>query len=411
MKKRLFLIAVCAVLLASALFMYAGAAGKDDNYSYIKDGKIDLLAYFELSGATAVLKEESIDFTMTEETATIQFKKPLAADGFNLQWNGVDDSQKLLETLALQLADSEDESISLLATFGRINDTKSSIRCNDDAIAKLIPLSTYRANKSEFNLVFDSAARVLTDDTNYTIHPATCENGQSFTGFPSSAINLTITMSGKVGATFSLKSINAQRFGTAFQVDRVEPMICMTSDLTKAYYNSVITIPAASAYDVLANEASLKLTVKTPEGETAKDTSGAKLEDVDGAKEYQLEISEYGQYRISYVASDGNNETRSLGYRIAVLDTGAPEISLDGELKESVTVGDTVVFPTIQAKDAAESECMTWINVTHPSGYITCEKTKFVPTEEGVYEIRFYASDEYGNIAKKCASIYAKEGK
>ncbi len=411
MKKRVLLVTISIAVLASMLLLHTGAAGKSENYSYMKDGKIDLLGYFELSGATAVLKEESIDFTLTEETATIRFKKPLASDGFNFQWNGVNDSEKRLETLALQLQDSEDENISLLATFGRINDTKSSIRCNDDAIAKLIPSSTYVENKSEFYLVYDSAAQVLTDSTNYTIHLTTCENGQSFAGFPSKALNLTMTMSGRAGATFSLKSMNAQRFGTAFQVDRVEPMICMPTDLTKALYNSEITIPAATAYDVLANEANLKLTVKTPEGETAKDVSGKKLENVDGMKEYRLKISEYGQYRISYVSSDGDNKTRSLGYRISVLDTGAPELEIEGELKESVTVGDTVTFPNIKAKDAAKSECTTWINVTHPSGYITCEKEKFEPAEEGVYEIRFYASDEYGNIAKKSIKLYAKEGK
>lgn len=411
MKKRLFLVAMSVALLVSGLMIHAGAKDKTDNYSYIKDGKIDLLGYFELSGATAELKEESIDFTLTEDVATIQFKKPLAADGFNFQWNGVDDSEKKLETLALRLVDSKDEKISLLATFGRIDDTKSSLRCNDDAIAKLIPSSTYKVNKSEFSLVYDSAARVLTDTTNYTIHPASCENGQSFTGFPSSAINLSITMQGKAGATFSLRSINAQRFGSAFAADRVEPMICMATDLSKAFYNSEITIPAASAYDVLANDADLKLTVKTPEGETAKDVSGKKLENVDGTKEYKIKISEYGQYRIGYISSDGDNKTRSLGYRISVIDNGAPELEIDGELKEKVAVGDTVKLPKIKAKDAAKGECTTWVNVTHPSGVITCETDQFVPAEEGTYEIRFYASDEHGNMAKKCMEMYVKEGK
>ncbi len=403
MKKRVFAIGIAVALLASMFWVHTGAADSDE--------KIDLLGYFELSGATAVLKEESIQFKLTQDTATIRFKKPLAADGFNLQWNGVNDDEKRLESLIFQMADAQDENVSLRATFGRINDVKTSIRCNDDAIAQLIPSSTFKANKSEFNLVYDSAARVLTDSTNYTIHLATCENGQSFTGFPSSAIHLTMTITGKAGATFSLLSMNAQRFGKAFQTDRVEPMICMPTDLTKAMYRSEITIPAAAAYDVLSDHADLKLTVKTPEGESAKDTSGNLLEDVDGTKEYQIKISEYGQYRISYIASDGENDTRPLGYRISVLDTGAPEIELNGEIDDTVTVGDTVVLPEIQAKDAAKSECTTWVNVTHPSGYITCETDTFVPAEEGSYELRFYASDEYGNIAKKVVTMYAKEGK
>ena len=112
MKKPLIALLATAALLTCSLSFTSAANAALDNYPYVKNGEIDLLGYFEMNGATAALKEESIDFTLTSETATVTFAKPLVADGFNFQWNAVEDSAKRLQSLAVTVTDSADAACS-----------------------------------------------------------------------------------------------------------------------------------------------------------------------------------------------------------------------------------------------------------------------------------------------------------
>ena len=66
MKKKKILTTIVVLLL---VVIGVGAT------SFAENGKeVDQLSYFELTGATAELKDESLCITLTEETATVQFK-------------------------------------------------------------------------------------------------------------------------------------------------------------------------------------------------------------------------------------------------------------------------------------------------------------------------------------------------
>lgn len=411
MKRTIFAAVLSLLLLVACITTPILADEATGDYPYMKDGVIDLLGYFDVQGATATLQEESLDFTLTAETATITFKKPLAADGFAFRWNGVEDSKRLLNSIAVALADSQDPDIAMKLTFGQMGDSYVSVRYNDEKQTHLANASMFKVNQSDVAMNFSDEARTLSDGISYTIDTRYCANGNAFEGFPSQAVNMTLTMSGKVGGTFSLKSLNAQRFGSKYQYDNVEPSLVVPNSLTKALYGSTVTLPAASAWDVLSNNATMTLTVTDPFGEIVTDMDGTKLEKVDGTKAYKIKISSYGQYRLSYVASDGLNKSRGIGYQIDVPDTGRPTVTLDGKVPARLTVGTEFVFPAATATDNAEGEIATWINVTHPEGHITYETTAFTPETEGKYIITFNAVDENGNIGRLRVETYAEGGR
>ena len=235
-----------------------------------------------------------------------------------------------------------------------------------------------------------------------------CINGEDFNGFASKGVNLKLIVTGKIGANFSINAINEQPFGKNYVIDNVEPTLCIPTGQTNMMHNSIATLPKAAAFDVFSDEATLELTVQDPEGNVIKDESGKLLDNVDGSKEYRIKFSEYGTYRVVYVASDGVNKTRGMGYQINVKDEGTPVIQLKKEMTTKATVGEEIVFPELIIDDNTDGEFITWTNVLHPEGYMTCEKTSFTATTPGQYVITFCAQDESGNIGRFVTNIYVE---
>lgn len=372
---------------------------------------VDPVSYFDVAGAKVELKEDSINFCLTQENATIKFKKVLATSGYSMKFNGVDDSGNKLQSVEMTMTDSENEDCSVKIGFYQLNDDSTAVRYNDDTRSYLMYGSLNKLNATDMSIVFQETMNTFTDDAeSYSMKIEDCENGTKFDGFDSMGAMVSWNLSGKIGAVFSIKSINSQRIGSKYTEDVVEPYLCLSNSVTKVSKGMICTLPLTRAYDVYSDDVTLKLTVQDPDGDVIKDTSGKLLEDVDGTKEYEIQFDKYGQYRIVYVASDGVNKTRGIGYQIAVNDEGAPEIQLEESLSEKVTVGTKIDFPKIIVKDNVSEECVTWVNVLHPSGYMTCESDSFVVDEEGIYAITFCANDENGNIGRFVVTIFAERG-
>lgn len=378
--------------------------------SFAENGKeVDQLSYFELAGATAELKDESLHITLTEETATIQFKNVLAASGFSFQWNGVDDQDEKLSQLTVVLTDSQDEDCSVKVNFIKLNEQNTAVRYNDETRSYLTEGATCLENDTPISLKFNENTNTFTDALEaYKMTANSCINGEDFNGFASKGVNLKLIVTGKIGANFSINAINEQPFGKNYVIDNVEPTLCIPTGQTNMMHNSIATLPKAAAFDVFSDEATLELTVQDPEGNVIKDESGKLLDNVDGSKEYRIKFSEYGTYRVVYVASDGVNKTRGMGYQINVKDEGTPVIQLKKEMTTKATVGEEIVFPELIIDDNTDGEFITWTNVLHPEGYMTCEKTSFTPTTPGQYVITFCAQDESGNIGRFVTNIYVE---
>lgn len=374
-----------------------------------EEKNVDQLSFFEIQGAEAKLKEDAIDFTLKNDTATIRFKNPLAASGFSVRWNGVNDKAKKLEALVFGLQDYQNEEIGVNLAFGKMNDQNISVKYNTDKRTYLTAGSMNAKNDTDVYVQFNEVTKSFVDGAgNYTIKVENSINGMKFQGFDSLGVNMTITMKGKKGASFSLRELNGQPLGKKYENDTVEPVLCVPGDQTNVVHNSITELPKAAAFDVFTDTTTLKLTVQDPEGNSMKDVDGKVLEDVDGNKQYRIKFSQYGQYRVMYVASDGVNKTRKIGYQIDIQYKGVPTIALEEAIPETVPLHEEVIFPTTKVDDQLKGEIVQWVNVTHPEGYITCEEASFVPKTEGIYKITFSALDENGNIGRLEVNVYAE---
>lgn len=408
MKKRIFSVVSALILLLSLLSLTGMADDSETPYIYGKNGQIDLLGYFQMEGITAQLQEGAICFTLTAETASITFARPLTADGFSVRWNGVDDSEKKVDTLGFTISDIAQPEKAVSLNYQTMNEQYCSVKCNATGRTYLAAGSLYKQKDADTFLYYSQEGSSFADGAAFSVLIEKYLDGSDFKGFPSGAVNMRMDVTGQVGGSFFLKSINEQRFGTEYTDDDTEPALGLPSHAERALHQSVVTVGGAVAYDVLSSEANVTLTVKDPAGEIVTDVNGVALDAVDGRQNYQFRVEQYGFYNIGYQTSDGSNTSRSMGYRMHVMDSGSPVITIDGVVKPLV-VGQTYTFPEMTVTDNAATECQSWITVQHPSGILTREEISFVPEEEGNYTIIYMAVDESGNVGKLIAQTHAKK--
>ena len=174
----------------------------------------------------------------------------------------------------------------------------------------------------------------------------------------------------------------------------------------QAGINSIVTLPRGLAGDVLCPSVKFHLTVTAPDGSVAKDVNGQLLQAVDPCMEYTLKVDQYGQYIVSYTASEatnsGGNETRFL-YALNVLDDEAPQITLHHSVQDQVVVGKSIILPDISVSDnvsTQENIICTKYFLTRDGriSELTGNSNSVKATEAGVWEIRIVAYDEAHNI-------------
>lgn len=408
-KKRMIAGAVAAVFVMAAGIGVLASQEKAGGYSYLdENGNIDFASYFAVEGATTTLQENSLDFILTGTEAKLTFNKPLASDQFGLKFAGLE-GNKMTE-VEVVLTDAEDETQKASLIFNKMSDVSSLAKLGNTERAFIVAGSFYKENNADFYAHYDESFRAFTDNLTYTIPIVESVDGSYFDGFPSHKATLTILLKGESGSTFRLKEINRQRMGSLYLEDTETPVITVVNPINKGVVGSTVTLPKAFAMDVLADNATVTMTVTDPEGEEVKTTDGKKLTDVDPGKEYKIKLEKHGSYRMVLTATDGVNKTRPETTLLVVVDNQGPKIELKESIPTSVKVGDTLKFPEVTYSDNSckEDEIVSWVTVKHPSGIIVEAEGSVELTEEGQYEITFLAQDAIGNLSRISAKTYAE---
>ena len=409
MKKKIIVIGLITVMILTVGILSSASATPAGGYSY-KDanGQIDLAGYFTVEGADICMQEESVDFVMTGTEATISFNKPLAADGFTLYFAGVKDNT--LQAAEIGITDIENAEEELEFAFSRLNSMYTGFTLNDAPRSYMVNGSMYLENEATFALTYDEDTRSVNYGANSQITIMNRMDGGAFHGFTSGKVNLKIRLTGESGSIFRLTELNLQRMGSLYCEDSVLPMICIQNPIETAMHGATITLPTAFAMDVLADYATVVVTVKTPDGNVVKNTDGKEISKLDAEKPYRIKIEQYGNYSLEFVATDGTNTTRTIVTAIRVSDETAPEVRLKKAIPASHKVGDKITFPELTLSDNVTDveKIVTWVNVIHPDGTMTYEKDAVELKVEGVYEIRFQALDEAGNITFVTTKTYAE---
>ena len=349
------------------------------------EGRLDLTKYFVTNNLSLMPQARYTDFTTTAESGTARFINALYADGFLAEFRVDKATAGGLKKITFELADVQTGETLTLGFDG-----KSMIV--DGVAAALSPTANF-SNGALFSFRYRTN-RTIELDTAGTVR---ISDYSDFEGFASGKVNLTITVEGNVG-TFQLETINNQRFNTA-DADNIRPEIILENVIIPvAELGETVTVSKALILDVLNPLVQGSITVSF--GKTyVTSIDGVQLQKQSVNRDWQFIANEYGDYIVSYEATDGAGRTQRYNYIVTVLDSGNPEITVNGSIVSSVNIGETIQLPTATVTDDVDSEIECRVYVFGPDYSVRFVNGSFKPNKKGNYRVCYTAVDGAGNIS------------
>ena len=333
------------------------------------------------------------------------------ASAFSLAFLTVPGQSKFSQ-INVTLTDSENSEICVQASIRKAGD-KAQMSVGDTSIGLTIDFNGAQA--LPFLIGYADNAFVVNAST--SVHITKTQNGETFNGFPSGKVYFAIEVCDVQAddAIFIHKICGVNANNTR---DNTGPYISTAdSIITTAVKDSVYTVQKAIVCDVLSPNVKAHLTVIAPNGTPACSTDGITLENVDATRDYQILLSEYGQYSISVIAQEDSAwkfSTKSyLEYSLAVVDGEKPTLTFKGEFQTELAVGEVLTIPKYTVSDNfTKAENINVIRmVINPKGmpiYINDDSSALKCEYTGVYQIYFYVYDEMGNLTIFQTSVTVK---
>lgn len=322
--------------------------------------------------------------------SSITFINPLPGDNFTVTLKGTIGSA--LSKIRMILVDSVNpwQRIELSFTVNGNNSVIEQNGISADMAGSFAPGQTLRVNLKNGNCIYDKdgmiAARL--DKNVY---------GDDFSGFTSGKMYISIVYdaysNGSSGGLSIQNLVNQPRFYDNMD-DEIAPFILIENKY-KLYndYGSVITLSKAHVTDVLDSEAEIYLTVRAPDGSIIYDA-------VSCDQEYEMRLTQYGTYIVTYRAFDSSYNLTSRNFNIVSYDNIEPVIEISGTVKTEYKVGEKLVLNEVRATDnvtLSEDMSVTIIIIDDYSGYIATVKDGFKFTHAGSYTLRFFVEDGFKN--------------
>ena len=238
-------------------------------------------------------------------------------------------------------------------------------------------------------LVFDSFKVLL---TKYS-------DERAFDGFASGCVYLETQVNTNIESVLTISQISGYEFND-IAADIAGPVIIIDSKVVeKCALNQVVTIGKAQAFDVLNSTASVTVTVRGPNG-VITSVDGVRLQNADCSREYQIELSSYGQYSIIYDAKDGEGQPARESYTINITDVIPPEVVFSNGFRTTAKVGEEYIIPDYTLSDDVSSQDKLVDRVyilTSFDKIELVENKKYVFKAAGEYMIYVLATDEANN--------------
>ena len=360
------------------------------------DISLDMKKYFYGEDIEITDDDNGIRISSTKD-CSYTFVNPVIAHRFETKFLITSGE---FETLQLVFEDSIDSNIGFSIEIDNSHsDTENAqLRINGTAI-RYRPWAGFDGQR-DFYFMYDQLNKILQDDASLK-SPITNVDGSEFNGFPSGLVYVKMNVIGVDGkAEISWGNFGGQILSNS-DYDYIAPSILLSKDYDSKYsIGTVAEIYSAIAADVLSPEVYTSMTVKDPNGEVVTDVDGLRLENVPFDRSYFINLEMYGSYSVKYSATDFLNRQQEYPFAILVIDDQAPEITLSGEVKTEVKQGKKLKINKATAKDNVDEKVTTYVYLVDPNGIISKvtqgEKVKL--TQKGVYELRYMAIDESGNL-------------
>lgn len=249
----------------------------------------------------------------------------------------------------------------------------------------------------KFSFSFDGATAAIYDGNgNKVCDIKTWNDGLPFDGFEECKAYVSFELvGGQAGNKLILNTLSNQKFAQmnlGFG-DMCAPALALNGGLKSEFVEpgTELTIPIAYAYDVFCRRSSIKMTVRTPDGDIL---SGA------NPQEYKLNFSKAGKYVISYAVSDRNRNSTVYEFVYRVLDKQAPEIKLDGSYAKSYSGKVKVLAATVSDNnDNSDNNAVSYVMLEKSDlTYSVVAADDTLELSKGKYAIVYYAFDSDGNF-------------
>ena len=377
-----------------------------EKYFYTQD-VLSFVNGYELAG----FKGLKITADNAMESAGATFINPQPAEAFSLAFMTVPQQSKF-EGISVTLTDSQNANVCIQAVL-RKDDGQALMTVGDTTISLVLDFDG--AVAAPFSLGFTKNAFLVNSTT--SVAATKTISGEAFDGFPSGKVYFTVELlhTEAGAATFIHKICDVNVNNTQ---DNTGPFLTTAeSVITNAVKDSVYTLQSIIACDVLCPNVETYLTVITPSGDVAVSTDGIALESVDATREYQIELSQYGDYLVSITAKEGaawkySNESY-FDYNVTVIDGEKPTLEFKGKFPKTLKVGEALILPKYKVSDNyTKAENITVMTmIINPKGmpiYLYGDVNAVTCEYAGVYEIYMYVYDEMGNLTTFETSVTVK---
>ncbi len=374
----------------------------------------DQVAYFYGEGVTATSNKEDISVAFAPN-ASFLFANALSSANFRLSFS-VDTLTSDFESILIVLTDAKNENLSVTLRLALKN-------------GKLVLYTPHSENgfeigarDADYSLNYNNASFVLKDITDATCGKILYDDaGDAFTGFSDLVYFSMQTVGGEKTNTISFTTLNNQSLGHRKnnyekRVDEIAPEIYLESSYAvKQSIGATANVSAGKAYDVLGYITSFTVTVTAPDGSKV-------LDGVSAEQHYTFSLTQYGNYRVYYNASDSNGNPIEYMKLIRVVEKEKPVLKFSDQLQEKYKVGDVVNIPTYTVSDnsggysvdvmlimpdnsmrmllrnvnGTEKSNLTAESDVFDSAFKAGDRA-FKALEEGKYVLRFFVYDENYN--------------
>ncbi len=356
-------------------------------------------------------KGDALSLEASEDGAVAKFLQPLATDGLNIAFDitGKKNSYEEIDTnvraIHLYVTDARDKNKTIKLTFVTENGvTKLYVNGVAATSTPTGALNGTSQNAFDITLNANSWSIVNTKNSQKLSILQDYADGSEFVGF-SDKVYVGFEIERKdvtKSAVVEVLSLSGQNFSNVYDDDKTAPVIRVNGEMEMSYsVGSTMTVLTAAASDVLSNVTEVTVSV-TFNGATVKDVNGKILEKVSADVTYEVVLSAAGQYTISYEAKDSRGAVsvpKIIAVRSIVDDK--PVITVSGDIPTKVKVGKEVKLPTFTVAylENSEKNLDYGVYITPSNQYQYLTGNKFTPNKIGIYKIRYFALDAYGNYA------------
>lgn len=357
----------------------------------VKRGVGYLKYFFSATNGTVEAANDAVWFEPTGGSMTFAFARAIAQRYLVL--NLKRDDVKPFTRMTVYLRDVSDPDAVVKLTYrNRLGRLTMSINDGPE----------YKANfdtNGNFSIKYDISTKRIMDVLGMEIGTITSyQNGAAFNGFPSGSVYMEIEADGKVGIT----TIANQNFNNYVR-DSITPLLTINGSFSGTYLpGQTITLPSASAYDVLGPVGEIMVTVKSASGEVV--ASGNAKDAV------SFVLQNYGTYSVVYTVTDASGNKMSYSSSLAVVDNVKPTLTFDGSVPETVKAGSSIKIPGYTVSDNGDlSRVVVKRYICGPDGMILAvgsdDMIRF--SAKGEYILYFFVIDENNNSTNYAFRITA----